>query len=367
MRNIRRQAKDTLDKLVKDGEAGEDEVRRAEKEPRRDHAQVRRADRRAAQAQGGRAARGLTTSTLARPMTDAAAPTPGTDPAPAQHGRAGRNLASAIVIGASLGIVLVLLPVLYLPWLFARRVRRDGRRPRRSSRGALANRDIHIVALPLLRRGGRDAAGGVLVGPAAASSPSSAPRCWWSWAGDCVRRPGRATSPTPPRRSWSCRYLGLMAGFVGAHARVVRGRRRASRHSSSSRSAATSAATSPACCSASTRWPRSCRPRSPGRASPGRCCSRRSPASLLFVFLLDAPWWQGLVTGLVLTVTATAGDFVESAIKRDLGVKDMSIAAPRPRRADGPARLAAAQRVHLLAPAAGVPRPMTARGRLTSS
>jgi ribosome recycling factor len=31
MRNIRRHAKDTLDKLVKDGEAGEDEVRRAEK------------------------------------------------------------------------------------------------------------------------------------------------------------------------------------------------------------------------------------------------------------------------------------------------------------------------------------------------
>ena len=31
MRNIRRHAKDTLDKMVKDGDAGEDEVRRAEK------------------------------------------------------------------------------------------------------------------------------------------------------------------------------------------------------------------------------------------------------------------------------------------------------------------------------------------------
>jgi ribosome recycling factor len=31
MRNIRRHAKDTLDKLMKDGEVGEDEVRRAEK------------------------------------------------------------------------------------------------------------------------------------------------------------------------------------------------------------------------------------------------------------------------------------------------------------------------------------------------
>jgi ribosome recycling factor len=32
IRNVRRRAKDTLDKLAKDGEAGEDEVRRAEKE-----------------------------------------------------------------------------------------------------------------------------------------------------------------------------------------------------------------------------------------------------------------------------------------------------------------------------------------------
>ena len=49
---------------------------------------------------------------------------------------------------------------------------------------------------------------------------------------------------------------------------------------------------------------------------------------LLFAYLLEAPWWQGLVTGVVLTFTATAGDFVESAIKRDLGVKDMSNIIP---------------------------------------
>lgn len=32
VRNIRRSAKEVLDKMIKDGEAGEDEVRRAEKE-----------------------------------------------------------------------------------------------------------------------------------------------------------------------------------------------------------------------------------------------------------------------------------------------------------------------------------------------
>jgi phosphatidate cytidylyltransferase len=50
--------------------------------------------------------------------------------------------------------------------------------------------------------------------------------------------------------------------------------------------------------------------------------------ALCWVLVFDAPWWQGVVTGLVMTVTATAGDFAESAIKRDLGVKDMGTFLP---------------------------------------
>ena len=50
--------------------------------------------------------------------------------------------------------------------------------------------------------------------------------------------------------------------------------------------------------------------------------------ALCFVFLLDAPVWQGVVAGLVMTVSATAGDFIESAVKRDLGVKDMGNSIP---------------------------------------
>lgn len=44
--------------------------------------------------------------------------------------------------------------------------------------------------------------------------------------------------------------------------------------------------------------------------------------------LLPIEAWQGLLLGLVMSVTATIGDLAESAIKRDLGVKDMSDAIP---------------------------------------
>lgn len=50
--------------------------------------------------------------------------------------------------------------------------------------------------------------------------------------------------------------------------------------------------------------------------------------AVLFWWLLGAPWWQGLVFGAILAVTATSGDFAESAIKRDLGVKDLGSILP---------------------------------------
>lgn len=45
---------------------------------------------------------------------------------------------------------------------------------------------------------------------------------------------------------------------------------------------------------------------------------------LLAIFLLQLDWWMGVVIGLVILGTATAGDLGESMIKRDMGIKDMS-------------------------------------------
>ncbi|MCW3494302.1 phosphatidate cytidylyltransferase [Microbacterium sp. SSM24] len=45
---------------------------------------------------------------------------------------------------------------------------------------------------------------------------------------------------------------------------------------------------------------------------------------LLAIFLLGLDWWMGIVIGIVILGTATAGDLGESMIKRDMGIKDMS-------------------------------------------
>lgn len=45
---------------------------------------------------------------------------------------------------------------------------------------------------------------------------------------------------------------------------------------------------------------------------------------LLAMFLLELPWWTGLIFGASILLSATLGDLGESMLKRDLGIKDMS-------------------------------------------
>ncbi|GAA1443446.1 phosphatidate cytidylyltransferase [Leifsonia poae] len=45
---------------------------------------------------------------------------------------------------------------------------------------------------------------------------------------------------------------------------------------------------------------------------------------LLSLFMIERPWWFGIVFGIVILLSATLGDLAESLIKRDLGIKDMS-------------------------------------------
>ena len=127
IRNIRRKAKDELDKLVKDGDVGEDDGNRGEKELDATTKKYVDTDRRAAEGQGDRAARGLSRShdhdrmnhaDTARPARRRAPRTaPDEDPtrrdadaAPRataatrrRPSKAGRNLPAAIGVGRAAG------------------------------------------------------------------------------------------------------------------------------------------------------------------------------------------------------------------------------------------------------------------------
>jgi phosphatidate cytidylyltransferase len=50
--------------------------------------------------------------------------------------------------------------------------------------------------------------------------------------------------------------------------------------------------------------------------------------SLAFHYIMDSDWWLGALAGLVTVFTATAGDLIESALKRDMAIKDMGTLLP---------------------------------------
>ena len=210
MRNIRRHAKDALDKLHQ-GRRG----RRGRRPPRgevarRPDAQVRRADRRPAQAQGGRAARGLRTSTARPPMTDAPADADTAvdrtrGPQPRLRDR--RRCRARDLPGPAAGAVRpVGVQSSSSPWRWSSR--------RTSSRERPSQRGVHLVARPALRRRRGHPAGGVLVGHARPHRGLRRHRPGDPRLAAACRGP-RATSPTSAASVFVAAYTGLMAGFVG--------------------------------------------------------------------------------------------------------------------------------------------------------
>ncbi|HJV15524.1 MAG TPA: phosphatidate cytidylyltransferase [Propionibacteriaceae bacterium] len=51
-------------------------------------------------------------------------------------------------------------------------------------------------------------------------------------------------------------------------------------------------------------------------------------AVCMAIFVLDVPFWVGIILGVSLVAVGTCGDLIESIIKRDLGIKDMSSFLP---------------------------------------
>jgi phosphatidate cytidylyltransferase len=48
----------------------------------------------------------------------------------------------------------------------------------------------------------------------------------------------------------------------------------------------------------------------------------------MFHYVLDIHWHLGAIVGLLIVFTATSGDLIESAMKRDLHLKDMGSLLP---------------------------------------
>ena len=247
------------------------------------------------------------------------------EPEPASTGRAGRNLVSAVGVGVLLAIGLVLIPVLLAPAVFSVIISLAMVVAVHELRGALANRELHLVAAPLYV--------GVAAIPQAAY--------WWGelpmiavfgatvlvvmgWR--LLDGPDRYVVDTAVSLMVLC-YTGLMAGFAALMLASSQGSLRIITFvvlticsDIGGYAAGVLAGRHPMAPKLS--------PKKSWEGFAGSLFLQGLVGALLFPLMLGHPWWQGLITGLVLTVTATAGDFVESAIKRDLGVKDMSSLLP---------------------------------------
>ncbi len=240
-------------------------------------------------------------------------------------GRAGRNLFAAIGVGLFLGVGLVLIPVLYAPALFSVIVSIAMVISVLELRGAVAHRGISLVAVP--------AALGAAAMPQAAYWLGAVPMLAVFAVTVVVILGYRLINGVEGYLAdvsasiFAVAYTGLMASFVSLMMTSSHGAQRVITvivltvaSDIGGYAAGVLAGRHPMAPGIS--------PKKSWEGFAGSLLLQSIVGIGLFIWLWHAPWWQGLLTGLIMTVTATAGDLIESAIKRDLGVKDMSHLLP---------------------------------------
>ncbi len=244
---------------------------------------------------------------------------------PAPHGRAGRNLAVAAGMGLFLAICVVLLPVLYAPALFAVVISVAMAIGAWELAGAFEQRDVHVERIV------------AYVGCLAMAQVGY----WWGvqpligvfvvtvLIGMAVRllRGPEGYVADVAATTFVVAYTGLIGGFAGLVTAQTDGAYRVITIIALTISSDIGGYVFGVLWGKHPMAP-VISPKKSWEGFVGSLVFQSIVGVLLFVYLLGQPWWQGLVTGLVMTVVATFGDFAESAIKRDLGVKDMSNLIP---------------------------------------
>lgn len=249
---------------------------------------------------------------------------PHTDTASDGRSRAGRNLPAAIASGVALGVV-VIISLAFLPWLFVVVVIGTMLVAVREVIGAFAGVGVRVARTPAYAATVVVPAVAYVWGPVvliAATGIAILSALIWR-----MRRGYEGYVRDVTASVFTIAYLPFMAGFLSLSLAADNGPARIVTFilltiSNDIGGYATGVLFG--------RHPIAAQisPKKSWEGLVGSVLLQATVGALAFTFLLDAPWWQGVIAGLVLTVTATAGDFAESAIKRDLGVKDMGSFLP---------------------------------------
>jgi phosphatidate cytidylyltransferase len=243
---------------------------------------------------------------------------------PPSHGRAGRNLPAAIGVGVGLGTLVLVTLFLYKPVFIAVVVAAIGLGVWELAR-ALRSADIHVPVVPLLagtvgmivmayRRGAEDLVVALLLTVLALVV--------WRLA-----EGGPRYLPDVAAGAFVAVYVPFLAGFAALLTAPHDGPRRATIFVATTVCSDIGGYAAGVLFGKHTMAP-TISPKKTWEGFAGSVLTCTVVGIVLVTTMLHGAWWQGACLGLALVCTAVLGDLAQSAIKRDLGIKDMGTLLP---------------------------------------